>query len=70
MVTWFHCFWACGEAEHHGGEQVGEQSWSPHGEWEAGRDLEGPGTRYVLQGHTLVTHLPQTDPPPNNATKL
>jgi hypothetical protein len=22
MVTWLHCLWACGKAEHHGRENV------------------------------------------------
>jgi hypothetical protein len=29
-----YCFWACGEAEHNGGECVVEQSYSSHAGWE------------------------------------
>jgi hypothetical protein len=29
--AWFHCFWACGEVEHHLRCHVEEQSLSPYG---------------------------------------
>jgi hypothetical protein len=35
MVTWLHCFGACGEAEHQGGEYMMEQSCSTHCSQEA-----------------------------------
>lgn len=37
MVTLLHCFWACGEAEHHGKEQ----SDSHRGGWEEERERGG-----------------------------
>lgn len=40
MVSWFHCFLACGEATHHGKDCVVEQSHLPFGGEEKNK---GPG---------------------------
>jgi hypothetical protein len=60
MITWFHCFWACGEAERHGGECVVEQSYLPHGRWEA-ESKRGRGNVHNISSsrHAPVTYFLQ-----------
>jgi hypothetical protein len=45
--TCLHCFWVHGEAEHHGGEHMVEQSSSPYGRQE--RKREGRNTGFLKQ---------------------
>jgi hypothetical protein len=60
--------WACGDAEHHGGEGIVEQSCSRHGSWDAERerkrrglmtktgpsDLISPVSPHLLTAHSAV----------------
>jgi hypothetical protein len=54
MATGFCCFWASGEAEHHGGEHVVDESRSLHGRQEAER-VQGKDVPFT--GMLPVTYL-------------
>jgi hypothetical protein len=63
MVTWLHCFWAYGEAEHCGGEGMVEQSYSLHGgleeekERERERERRSLGQNILFKGMSPVTYF-------------
>jgi hypothetical protein len=56
---WLCCFWARGEAEHHGGKHEVEQNFLPHGRRRERR--QSPEIRYALQPQAPVTYFPQLD---------
>lgn len=75
LVSWIHCSWICGKAEHYGKECVEEQSCSPRGSLEAKKKEEGTRvpvspSRVHLQGPDLLPLGPyflKGLPSPNSA---
>lgn len=57
MVTWLHCFWACGKAEPHGREHEVEQSCSLNGDPEAERERKELETKYTLKSTRPVNYF-------------
>lgn len=51
LVSWRHCSWTHAEAEHHCGEPMVEQRYSPHGGWGAEREKERKDSPCLLWGH-------------------
>jgi hypothetical protein len=56
MVTWLHCFWACGEARDHDREHKVEQRHSSHGIQKEDRGrVEGQAVPF--KGIPSTTHI-------------
>jgi hypothetical protein len=60
LESWFHCFWVCGEREHHQREHVVVRTWLSS--WQLGSKDRGRGHEliYTCQGHIpndLLPHL-------------